>query len=131
MGASTGNAADIQLSIEKDRRKIHFYLMKKALLVVRAALTIKGCTAAKNIAEDYKYTSSLRYFVSDEDKQAYYEEICSEIGLTSEHENWLSCLMRAREMVDAWANSRTAASKNNTRTATQLPQHCAMTNSYF
>ena len=105
--------------------------MKKVILIISAALTITGCTAVQNIAEDYKYTSSLRYFVSDEDKQAYYEEICTEIGLTSEHENWLSCLMRAREIVEARANARASARKNNTSTMTQLPQHCAMTNSCF
>ena len=95
---------------------------------------MSSCTAVQNIAEDYKYTSSLRYFVSDEDKQARYAEICSEIGLTTEDESWIPCLMRARELDEQRANARTAASASERKSMTELGPHspgCAANNSCF
>lgn len=106
----------------------------KHLLIVSILVALAGCTAVQNIAEDYKYTSALRYFVSDEDKQARYEKICSDIGLKAEDENWIPCLMKARELDEARANARTSSS-NSSRAALppvnpQTPG-CAATNTCF
>ena len=84
--------------------------MKNLALAVLALVLASGCTAVQNIAEDYKYTSSLRYFVSEEDKKARYEKICTDIGLTSDDDNWVSCLMRARALDEERATARTADS---------------------
>ena len=120
--------ADIELSLDKDGRKIHFYLMKKTLPIVFAALLSSSCTGVQQYVEDYKYTSTFGHFVSDEDKKARWEKICTEIGLTSDDEKWTECLMRAREMDEIRASARVVPSSNPTG---QPSAHCSMTNSCF
>jgi len=108
--------------------------MKIILVTIFAVLTLPGCTAVKNIAEDYKYTSSLRHFVSDESKQARYQELCTEVGLTPEGEGWANCLIKARELDLQRASARSAraaSSSTNTTQSVYRNNGCAATNSCF
>jgi hypothetical protein len=72
---------------------------------------LMSCTAASNYYENLKHTSSLRYFVSEEEKLARYQDTCRSIGITEESEQWEGCLIQAKTIDDNAAAQRGAVNR--------------------
>ena len=83
-----------------------------------------SCTAASNYYEHLKHTSSLRYFVSDEEKLARYQKACKSIGITEESQQWESCLLSAKSIDEEAAARRSATSTARARACSMDPANC-------
>lgn len=80
-------------------------------IVLIFVMSLTSCTAVNNYYDELKHTSSLRYFVSEEEKLARYQEVCKQIGLTEESEAWEDCLVQARTIDANQAAQRSAANR--------------------
>ena len=84
------------------------FLLSIALIFVAA---LASCTAMNNYYENVKHTSSLRHFVSEEEKLARYQKTCRSIGITEESEQWEYCLIQAKTIDANAAAQRGAANR--------------------
>jgi hypothetical protein len=96
--------------------------MKSAIFF--GVLLLSSCNAANNYYENMKHTSSLRYFVSDEEKLARYQKTCRSIGVTEESDNWDACLITAKQTDESTAAARAASQRAKVQACTMNPANC-------
>jgi hypothetical protein len=98
------------------------FKMKSAIFF--SVLLLSSCNAANNYYENMKHTSSLRYFVSDEEKLARYQKTCRSIGVTEESDNWEACLITAKQTDESTAAARAATQRAKVQACTMNPANC-------
>ncbi len=94
--------------------------MKYVALV--SIIILSSCTAASNYYENLKHTSSLRHFVSDEEKLERYKSVCRSLSITEKSDNWENCLLEAKKIDENAASERGAANRAAAQEATERTQ---------
>ena len=62
-------------------------------VLLSSLMVLSSCAAVNNYYENVKHTSSVRMFLSEEEKLERYQAICKGLGLTEESESWEICLI--------------------------------------